>query len=159
MGLLKNLFKRPEPEPVRAPQAPKETVERMKVAGTSFRQEEIRSIGEKNEDCSLTKRELLEDFEGEKVYALDWDPDVRLVPEPENEHDKNALAVIADGVRIGYVPKKEAVRVRELMDSGRITFVDAEIRGGKYKRAYEGEDLDRGEDDFFATLKLKIKVE
>lgn len=139
--------------------APKYRKERIKVAGTSFRQENIKALGEHNDDFDLTKRELRESFEGEKVFELEFDPVVKLVPEPENEHDKNAIRVEADGTLIGYVPKGKTKLVRELLESGRVHFVDVEITGGKYKRVDSDGDLDRGEYDFSAALVLKVEEE
>ena len=71
--------------------------------------------------------------------------------------DPNAIRVEADGVLIGYVPKAKTKHVRELLASGRVRFVDVEIKGGKYKVAYEDGDLQRGEYDFNAALILKIE--
>ena len=44
--------------------------------------------------------------------------DVKLIPEPKNEFDPNAIKVIAiDGTRIGYVPAKATERIREFTDN------------------------------------------
>lgn len=37
-----------------------------------------------------------------------------LVPEPTNKHDKNAIAILCDGKRIGYIPADETDEVRAL---------------------------------------------
>ena len=136
--------------------APKLRTERIKVAGTSFYQAEIKSLGEHNDDFDLSKRELCESFDGERVFELEFDPVVKLVPEPDNEHDKNAIRVEADEVLIGYVPKGKTKAVRELLESGRVRRIEVEITGGKYKKADDG-DLDRGEWDFSAALILKVE--
>lgn len=143
--------KRPDPS-----KPPKYRTETMKISGTSYRQDEIKSLGVPNDDYSLSKKQLLEDYEGEKVFALDFDPKITLVPEPTNEYDANAIRVEADGVLIGYVPKGKTKYVRELMDAGKLYFVDANIEGGKYKLADDGE-LEIDETDFYADLILKIE--
>jgi hypothetical protein len=37
-----------------------------------------------------------------------------LVPEPTNKHDKNAIAILCDGKRVGYIPADETDEVRAL---------------------------------------------
>lgn len=45
-------------------------------------------------------------------------PNCKLVREPDNEYDPNAVAVRVGRSKIGHVPKELAVRVAEVMDSG-----------------------------------------
>ena len=56
---------------------------------------------------------------------------VRLVREPDNPHDPNAVAVYAEKGRsvAGYINKANAARVARLMDSG-IEMVAVSMRGG-----------------------------
>jgi hypothetical protein len=57
-----------------------------------------------------------------------------LVPEPDNEHDSNAIAVHIEGRRVGYLSRGDARRYRtafqKLADEGRVGACDAWIRGG-----------------------------
>lgn len=57
--------------------------------------------------------------------------------EPDNPHDKKAIAIkSASGVRIGYVPKADNVIFSRLMDAGKLLFgrIDSkEMRGGWLK--------------------------
>lgn len=56
---------------------------------------------------------------------------VRLVREPQNEHDPNAIAVYAESGRkpIGYVNKQNAKRLARLLDAG-VEFAAISTRGG-----------------------------
>jgi len=134
--------------------AAKRKTERMKVAGTSFRQKEIEGLGEHNDDYDLSAKELREDFEDERVFALNFGSEVKLVPEPENEADKNAIRVEVDGVKIGYVPKSKTKRVRELLASPGFKAVFVDIEGGRYKIAREDEPVEKGEAIFRAELEF-----
>ena len=159
MGLL-NIFKKKNLAPAsQEVKAPKTKREHIRVAGTSFRQKEIKSLGEHNDDYDLTKRELREDFEGDRVYELDFDVLAQLVPEPENEHDRNAVAVVADDVCIGYIPKKDSKRVRALITTGKIKRVRADISGGKYKLVDSSGELMKDECDFRAEIALDILID
>nr|WP_167405713.1 HIRAN domain-containing protein [Sphaerisporangium cinnabarinum] len=43
---------------------------------------------------------------------------LELVREPENEHDRNAVAIYARNGRIGYVNKQNAARIAKRIDAG-----------------------------------------
>lgn len=55
-----------------------------------------------------------------------------LVREPENRHDRNAIAVFIDSRKVGYVPRREAAAMSKLLDrKGHQSFTaDALIVGG-----------------------------
>jgi hypothetical protein len=55
-----------------------------------------------------------------------------LVPEPNNEFDKNAIAVKISGMKVGYLDREQAKRVSAFMLENSVSFlkVDAEIKGG-----------------------------
>lgn len=52
----------------------------------------------------------------EIVKALPVGTPVTLVREPHNVHDRNAVAVWADGRRIGYIPMKQNLVLAQFID-------------------------------------------
>lgn len=156
------------PQPV-APAAPAPsvkrttTVERVHVRGVDHYGKNIESVGWENPDYSLTKRELQEDFEGDRVYKYTFDVKADLVPEPDNEYDPNAIMVQANGLCIGHVPKGSTAHIRNLMESGRIKSMILNIGGGKYKEVYEVDDgeyeLYNGDLKYSAVLELHLTDE
>lgn len=56
---------------------------------------------------------------------------MRLVREPKNEHDSNAIAVFAEaaGGKAGFVPASPAKRLAPLLDAG-VDLVARSMRGG-----------------------------
>lgn len=50
------------------------------------------------------------------VAALKPGAAITLVREPNNEHDKNAVAVWANGQRVGYIPKKQNLVLAQFID-------------------------------------------
>ena len=84
-------------------------VEKFNIAGTSFRQDEIFSLAKENDEYEMTKKQLIDEgYEDERVYMYYFNPKgTELVPEPDNEHDPNAIKVITQGVHIGYVKASE----------------------------------------------------
>ena len=142
---------------LRKAEAAKIKTERFKLSGLAHYENNIKSLCEHNDDYDMKKSDLREYFEGEKVYALMFDKIIKLEPEPENEYDKNAICVKVEDLKIGYVVKSKSKRVKELYESGTITFVDAEIHGGKYKLVSEDGDLVRDDEPFYGELVIKYK--
>ena len=106
------------PKPVASPKKTSGEVIELRIAGTSFHQDELSALA--------------------KVLDLDPDSDVAavsldFVPEPTNEYDPNALkAIVTEDDReffIGYCPKKDTDFVRKAIEanltiSGEITSDD-----------------------------------
>lgn len=100
----------------------------FKVAGISFYKEDI---------ISLLDR--LEPDESEYVYDVREDT-VRLVPEPTNQYDPNAIAVYMDNVKIGHVPKDLTHYVRIMIDTN-LSFIGTITNGDMYDD--DGEIIER----------------
>lgn len=81
-------------------------------------------------------------FEGRQslIEKLDIDDPVKLIPEPENPYDKNAIAVhIAHAGEIwhvGYMPKAEAAMYATILDGEALIGSIFDITGGFEK--YDG---------------------
>ena len=148
---------------------PQYKTENHHVAGTSYRQKEIESLGEENPIYEYSKRELIdEEYEGEKVYYYDFNPyTVELIEEPDNKFDPNAIKVVIDNVFVGYIKKGSCAHVKTLLKSGRIVKIGADIHGGQYKFLYSEYDEDKdkevyevktGESNYFVTIEIKYLV-
>lgn len=123
--------------------------ENFKVAGLNYAEEALKNIAIENDDYDLSKRELYElasDGLDCPMKVFKYEYNVRsceLKAEPDNEFDKNAIAVIADGEKIGYIKKGSTSRVRNLLKSEAFQNVTLEIYGGDYKYlSMNGEDMD-----------------
>ena len=115
----------------------------FKVKGISHYYDEFfKKFAQENEDYKLTNKELKEDFQdGDKVYKYEYSfNEVKLVPEPDNKYDPNAVRVEVDGCLIGYIDKAKTGRVKELLADPNFRRVELEIGGGDYKYIYEDED-------------------
>lgn len=93
-------------------------------------------------------------FEGRQEYLalLSGKEPCRIVPEPENPYDKNALAVhvAADGdiLHVGYIPKALAAEIAPHLDGETLMVTIDEITGGFA--------FSNGE---FAALGLLLRIE
>ena len=139
------------------------------VAGTSFRESAILSLSTENPDYEMSKRDLIDSgMTDEKIWEYEFDPsDVKLVPEPDNPHDPNAVKVVVDGEHIGYIKKGSCKHILNLIAKDLILHIDCEMGGGKYKIVVEDYDdekdkeiytLERDSTNFFAVLTIREKI-
>lgn len=97
------------------------------VAGMYYHEEDIKSIMQKSNRSDYVYR-VKED------YAV-------LVPEPDNIHDRNAIAVYMNKVKIGYVPADITTMIRPLIGThdfiGTITGGDMYSEEGILKKDFK----------------------
>lgn len=136
------------------------------VAGTSYHRDEILELATENVDYDLSKKEIEEEYYGDKrIYQYNFYPDkVELIPEPTNEYDSNAIKVIVDGQHIGYIKKGSCNHIHNLINEDRIIDIDCNIYGGDYKELIfddysDKSKLVRREREFGAKVILHIKKE
>lgn len=138
--------------------------ETFNVAGTSFRQKEIKMLISGTDDfydCNSVKK-FNESFAFDKVYKYKFNiKEVSVQPEQGGKYD-GAMRVELDGVHVGYI-KKDDIERFEVMANLHLAYgVIAVIKGGPFKELksdpFSGEEyiLSR-EDDFYIILKYKIK--
>ena len=170
MGLFKKLFIKKTAPTIDSVviQSPKPVIptktENFKVAGITSYMDNLMELAYDNPDYSLTKREIIDDvMYDEKIYEYEFSVGkVSLIPEPDNEHDSNAVKVVIDNIQIGYIKKGSCSHVKNLLASGRVTDIDCSICGGKFKVVWEREDeyvLERGKYNYGATVEITYKLE
>jgi len=114
--------------------APAAKTENFRVAGISYHMADFMELAQEDPDYSSKKSEIIENgLEDQRVYKFFFAADqVELIPEPENIHDPNAVAVYADGHHIGYIKAGSCSRVKNLLASGRIRRISLDAGGGPY---------------------------
>lgn len=61
-------------------------------------------------------------------FGQSVETEVELVPDPDNRFDKNAVAVLCEGVVLGYIPTELALSLKTLINSvGGVVRADAEL--------------------------------
>ncbi len=143
-------------------------IENHHVAGTSFRNKEIESLGIENDDYSLSKRDFVDSYpEEELVYQYSFPPfSASLIEDPTNEYDKNAIKVVINDRHIGFIKSGSCSHIKKLIDSDSIESINAKIYGGKYKWYYSDYDsdkdkevymMDKDERNYSVTLEINLK--
>lgn len=132
------------------------------VRGTHYHREAIEAIGIPNPEYKESPEKLFQTHkEGDAIDKYTFDiTDVKLIPEPGNEHDPDAIAVIMNGQHVGYVAKESTDKVRKYSDSDRIKSMTGTMKGGPYKTLHISEagkkyvTTDKGHYDAHVTLML-----
>lgn len=147
------------------------------VTGTAYHKKEINELVEdltnvllyESDSYSESKKELLDEGiydEDDKIWQFEPSViEVKIVPEPDNKYDKNALQVYGLGsddtpYLIGYIPKENISEINEAMKAG--TAMTMKISGGKYKYISTDEDgneiLKRGSADYHFNIIFKKAI-
>lgn len=134
--------RKPKPEPETAPTTVKKEICAFTVAGFDYYQDALKEfLYRENPEYSYSKSDLI-DMEDERIY--EYEPYIGypdLVPEPDNKYDSNAIAVLLEGTRVGYVPRNYQESVAPYLTDDSVSR-EIEIYGGKYKVLQLGEDYD-----------------
>ena len=164
MGLFDSIFKKKSVEAASLSEEEPATRKQFKVAGTSFKKEDIASLGSLNPNYRLNKKELIRaGLVDVDVYEYTFPEfDAGLLFEPDNPHDPGAIKVLADGDHVGYIKKGSCAQVRNLINGGKIKKATVLIRGGNYKCVTslgigEGDyELDKNSREFSVTLVVDL---
>ena len=142
-------------------------IETQYVVGTKYRTKEILSLAYESMEYDCSKKELIEDNpfmcvgDCEKIYRYSFSAiNVELVPEPDNEYDRNAIKVVIDGAHVGYISRGNCPHIKKLIANGKIQSISAEIYGGDYK-LLSCSDNEFGEETYTlrkGTSEFRIKL-
>lgn len=106
------------------------------VAGAiPYCKNEVQSLRKENPDWKKSPDELIAAGKAEKYiykYRFFRSP-AELVREPSNKYNRNAVMIVVNGVKVGYVPETELDKVRYIMARDPAYSVTVEIYGGERK--------------------------
>ena len=135
--------------------------ERFHVTGTQYyRNDFIEKLGELDDEYNDKASDIKEShFDGDRIYQYYFGGlKADLIPEPENEHDRNAVKVMVNGILVGHIKKGSCSHVKNLMASPNFAGIDVEIEGGNYKEVREDDDgklhIERGESPFYVNIDI-----
>lgn len=103
----------------------------LNIRGMEYCTKDIEAIGTPLKGYNLSPEQMAK-HPFKDYYKLWFNCDnVQLIPEPTNKADKNAIMVVVDGKRIGYVPAESTAAVRQYMALPHTIAVN--IYGGYFK--------------------------
>lgn len=105
------------------------------------------------------KDAIIENFVFDDDDEFDYESsNVELIPEPENEYDPNAIKVLVNGIKIGYVPKDLTTFARNIIDSPNYSGAKVTISGEK-SYVLNDDDEETEEIDLWARIHLTTQFE
>lgn len=126
-----------EPEQPHTASEPKRSLvkEDFFVVGTPYYQENIKLLACTTDEWKLTGKKAIESgFLGKKIFHYTYvNKPVKLVSEPDNPEDKNAIAVYIAGEKVGHISREDNIHVADVLSHKSIKYITALITGGEYK--------------------------
>lgn len=125
------------------------------VVGVDYCKSGIRAIRQANPLWRKGVKGLTEaGVINKRVYHYEYiNKPVKLVPEPTNTYDTNAIMVQIAGEKVGYISMSDCPTVRQISQWD-IKYVSAFFRGGEWKHVLPDGELISGED----TLRITIRI-
>ena len=126
------------------------------ITGTAYNKSNIKKLAVSNPDWKSTKAKLIKDGKGDdEIYRFNYiNKPVKLIPEPKNEYDPNAVMVMIAGEKVGYITRNDNKKVNQILKKGDIKYISAYIHGGEYK--YIDEDGNLVKDERPISIKVRI---
>lgn len=144
MGIFKNIVKsitKPTLEPFTT-----------NVVGMPYCQFNIEKIGKKLKGYNLPPEKMIE-YGKPRYYEFYFDINaVDLIPEPTNPEDPNAIMVIANGEKIGYISSHFTQTVKPYL-SVPCTY-ELSLRGGRWKEPRADGSIISGDTPYSAEIKI-----
>lgn len=132
------------------------TEEKFSVAGVSYYLDNIGKLACQNPNWKKTAAQLISSGMAERrVFRYNYiNKPVKLIPEPQNEHDENAVIVQIAGEKVGYISRSDNVHVKSILQTREIKYISSFISGGKYKIATEDKHLFHDEDRISISIRI-----
>lgn len=133
--------------------------ESFEVVGLPYRMDAVESLARLNAKYNLTAEELIENgYAGDRIYKYSYKRgDVKLIPEPDNAHDSNAIKVVFSGTHIGYISSAENAALLARINAGDVDRVTGHIGGGDYRIVSEDGSDARYQSAVSATVTVTYK--
>lgn len=140
---------------------------RFAVSGSNRYLRDIPFLGQHPRDFSASMDALAEKgLTNIPIPAYDFPPlETRLVPEPSNKHDPNAIRVMMGGVQVGYVPAARCKELLTAMQTGQLRRVQGGILCDGYRMLAapgKGENAQRSERRIYredGDIKVKLFID
>lgn len=133
------------------------TEENFRAVGVNYYEGNIRKLAYKNPDWQLSSEKIIESGKaGQQIFRHNFvNRPVKLNPQPDNEHDPNAIAVIIAGELTGYISKEDNLHVKNILETKEIKSLSAFIGGGECKVVSEDKTVTKSKYSFSVNVRIK----
>lgn len=129
--------------PSAPPAKPKLVKEDFVVVGVPYYKENIMKLACANPDWKKHTKTLLAENKDQVFRYSFINKPVKLIPEPSNEHDSNAILVQIAGEKVGYISREENIHVKDILDNRSVKYVSSFISGGDCKLIFENGSMEK----------------
>ncbi len=154
-GLLYLGIRKRKKKPVKVSNRELQT-ETFNVVGVTYYLDNIHKLACGNPDWKCTAAQIISKGKtDERIFRYNFiHKPVKLIPEPDNKHDKNAVAVHIAGELVGYISREENQHVLDILRNHEIKYISGFVGGGEYKIIRENKEIHRFEDDISIRIKI-----
>lgn len=126
------------------------------VVGVFYYEDNIRKLACRNPDWKFTTAQIISQGKAmQKIFRYNYiNKPVKLISEPTNPHDRNAIVTIIAGEKVGYISRDDNIHVGNILKRHEIKYISSFISGGQYKIVSTGGDINRLEDNISITVKI-----
>lgn len=128
-------------------------IREYQVVGMTYCTQEILALATENPAYAENKF-----YNNRKIFRFKFtNSPVLFAPEPQNPHDRNAIAVMIAGRKIGYIASSENTELLAFLQRRMVTGVSAFIGGGEYKVKSQSGDVLHGSYGFYARVTVTLQ--
>ncbi len=133
------------------------TTEDFHAVGVSYYESNIRKLATANPDWKLTATQILKAGKSEKrIFQHNYiNKPVKLIPEPENPNDENAVVIYIAGELVGYISRGDNLHVLDILKHREVISISGFIGGGKFKVVSEDGEIVKDELDHSVNIRIK----
>lgn len=130
--------------------------ESFSAVGMHYYSENIGKLACRNEDWKRTAKNIISLGKTDKrIYRYNYIyKPVKLIPEPTNQHDKNAIIVQIAGEKVGYISRDENLHVKDILNNCEVKYISAFIGGGDYKIVQSNGEMIKQSEPHSITIKI-----
>ena len=111
----------------------------FEVSGVSYHKNSLAKLKVKNPEYSVSDAEFKKNYKKPIYQTYFINKPVKLIPEPSNKYNSDAVQVYIAGELVGYVPDDLCSQVKLAIEHRDVKFISAFIKGGtKIKYVEDG---------------------
>lgn len=131
--------------------------ENFHAVGVSYYEANIRKLANPNPEWLAPVSQVINSGKaGKRIYEANYiNKPVRLIHEPDNIHDRNAIAVVIAEELVGYISREDNIHVKDILDNCEIISLSGFIGGGNYKIISESGDVVKGEYSYSVNIRIR----
>lgn len=130
----------------------------LPVVGVNYYLDNLASLVSEGADYKRSAAQIIKaGHAGKRLFQYYYPSEpVRVVPEPQNKLDKNAMYIELAGKKVGYIARTDTDTVRSILRDNPQAELSAFVGGGKYKVVSLDGDVETMENTLHITLKITL---